>query len=141
LVSLSLILDFGGKKGIGWLKREGNNGEGTEDKQGGEPGREALTFPFRKLQESSPEFCPAAPSVRTPSIRPDAQCLLPECSSVFTTFHHLNHLESFTKVVPKTLICLGNQFSPSSISSIAHFLWRHQETPRGKPWKTWKLKE
>lgn len=30
------------------------------------------------------------------------------CSLIFTTFHHPNHFKSFTKVVPKTLICLGN---------------------------------
>ena len=43
--------------------------------------------------------------------RPDASVGCSSCSSIYTIFHHPNHLESFTKVVPKTLICLGDQLS------------------------------
>ena len=47
--------------------------------------------------------------------------------AIFTIFHHPNHFEFFTKVVPKTLICLENQLSPT-FHLICHTVrWRHQE--------------
>ena len=47
--------------------------------------------------------------------------------AIFTIFHHSNHFEFFTKVVPKILIYLENQLSPSFHLICYTVHWRHQE--------------
>ena len=71
--------------------------------------------------------------------RPDASPASYFSHSIFTIFHYLDHFKFFMKVVPKTLICLGDQLSSPFHLICYTICWRHQGTPNNKSWEFWKL--
>lgn len=108
-VPLSLTLEEGDES---WRltrqeRRQGIGGRAARKKRDATPKKNlknSLNQAFQKLPRR-----PIRPD--TKRWRPDASVGCSSCSSIYTIFHHPNHLESFTKVVPKTLICLGDQLS------------------------------
>jgi hypothetical protein len=107
-------------------------GEGSSDRSG----RELESWEERKTKENTS-------STSNPSghhtIRPDVSPAHRFSHSIFTIFHYSDHFEFFTKVVPKTLICLGGQLS-SPVHLICYTVcWWHQGTPSSKSWEFWKL--
>ena len=90
-----LAFDLGGvKTRERWLPAEKE--ERTEIKGELESEGKSFNHQFKNSQENLSKIVSSEPPVLSQKL------------AIFTTFHHPNHFGSFTKVVPKMLICLGN---------------------------------
>jgi hypothetical protein len=99
-------------------------------------GRGLESWEERKTRENtSSTFNPSGHHTFRPDVSPAHRF----SHSIFTIFHCSNHFGFFTKVVPKTLICLGRQLSSPFHLICYTICWRHQETPSSKPWEFWRL--